>query len=40
VILALVDDMTGALEIGAKFSVAGIETIVSAKPVVDTETSM
>jgi uncharacterized protein YgbK (DUF1537 family) len=47
VILALADDMTGALEIGAKFSGAGIETIVSAQPVladaapvvvVDTET--
>jgi uncharacterized protein YgbK (DUF1537 family) len=46
-ILALADDMTGALEIGAKFSRAGIETIVSAQPialgaapvvVVDTET--
>jgi D-threonate/D-erythronate kinase len=33
VILALADDMTGALEIGAKFSGAGIETIVSAIPV-------
>jgi len=32
-ILALADDMTGALEIGAKFSAAGIETIVSARPV-------
>jgi len=32
-ILALADDMTGALETGAKFSAAGIETIVSAKPV-------
>jgi uncharacterized protein YgbK (DUF1537 family) len=31
VILALADDMTGALEIGAKFSGAGIETIVSAR---------
>ena len=33
-ILALADDMTGALEIGAKFSGAGFETLVSAKPVV------
>src|SRR2546423_1606065 len=46
-ILALADDMTGALEIGAKFRAAGIETLVSAQPlpasstsavVVDTET--
>jgi uncharacterized protein YgbK (DUF1537 family) len=33
VILALADDMTGALEVGAKFSGAGIETIVSAQPI-------
>lgn len=32
-ILALADDMTGALEIGAKFSAAGANTIVSAKPI-------
>lgn len=32
-ILALADDMTGALEVGAKFSGAGIETIVSTEPV-------
>src|SRR5215831_9753843 len=32
-ILALADDMTGALEVGAKFSAAGIRTLVSAKPV-------
>jgi len=32
-ILALADDMTGALEIGAKFSAAGIRSLVSAKPV-------
>jgi uncharacterized protein YgbK (DUF1537 family) len=31
-ILALADDMTGALEVGAKFSAAGIRTLVSAKP--------
>jgi uncharacterized protein YgbK (DUF1537 family) len=31
-ILALVDDMTGALEVGAKFSAAGIDTVVWAKP--------
>jgi D-threonate/D-erythronate kinase len=31
-ILALADDMTGALETGCKFSAAGIRTIVSAKP--------
>jgi uncharacterized protein YgbK (DUF1537 family) len=31
-ILALADDMTGALEIGSKFSAAGLHTIVSAKP--------
>lgn len=31
-IIALADDMTGALEIGAKFSAAGIHTLVSAKP--------
>ena len=46
-ILALADDMTGALEVGTKFSAAGIETIVSANPaatvsaqtlVLDTET--
>lgn len=35
-ILALADDMTGALEVGAKFSGAGIETIVSAEPVIVT----
>src|SRR6185436_9075522 len=32
-ILALADDMTGALEVGAKFSAAGIRTIISTKPV-------
>src|SRR5262245_58458732 len=32
-ILALADDMTGALEVGAKFSAVGIRTLVSAKPV-------
>ena len=32
-ILALADDMTGALETGAKFRAAGIEAVVSAKPV-------
>ena len=32
-ILALADDMTGALEVGAKFSGAGIRTLVSTKPV-------
>src|SRR5450755_3024770 len=32
-ILALADDMTGALEIGAKFSAAGMRSLVSAKPV-------
>jgi uncharacterized protein YgbK (DUF1537 family) len=32
-ILALADDMTGALEAGAKFSAVGIRTLVSAKPV-------
>ncbi len=32
VILALADDMTGALEIGAKFSAVGIDTLVSASP--------
>jgi uncharacterized protein YgbK (DUF1537 family) len=46
-ILALADDMTGALEVGAQFSGAGIETIVSTEPlprtdaiavVLDTET--
>ncbi len=31
-ILALADDMTGALEIGAKFSAAGIHALVSAQP--------
>ncbi len=46
-VLALADDMTGALEVGAKFSGAGLETTVSAQPmaaasaqvlVLDTET--
>src|SRR5207253_1405487 len=46
-ILALADDMTGALEAGAKFRASGIETMVLTKPapsglaptvVVDTET--
>jgi D-threonate/D-erythronate kinase len=32
-IIALADDMTGALEIGAKFSAVGISALVSAKPV-------
>ena len=32
-ILALADDMTGALEIGAKFRAAGIYSLVSAKPI-------
>ncbi|MEO7652941.1 MAG: four-carbon acid sugar kinase family protein [Bryobacteraceae bacterium] len=32
-ILALADDMTGALEVGAKFSAAGIDTLVSTQPV-------
>jgi uncharacterized protein YgbK (DUF1537 family) len=32
-ILGLADDMTGALEIGAKFSAAGIHTLVSARPI-------
>jgi uncharacterized protein YgbK (DUF1537 family) len=32
-ILALADDMTGALEVGAKFSAVGIRTLVSARPV-------
>ena len=32
-ILAFADDMTGALEVGAKFSAAGIRTLVSAEPV-------
>ncbi len=32
-VLALADDMTGALEVGAKFSGAGIHTIVSATPI-------
>jgi uncharacterized protein YgbK (DUF1537 family) len=32
-ILALADDMTGALEVGAKFSSAGIGAVVFAKPV-------
>ena len=32
-VLALADDMTGALEVGAKFSSAGIRTLVSAQPV-------
>jgi D-threonate/D-erythronate kinase len=32
-ILALADDMTGALEVGARFSAAGIRTLVSAQPV-------
>src|SRR5215510_1963419 len=32
-ILALADDMTGALETGAKFRAAGIDAVVSAKPV-------
>src|SRR5215831_4301093 len=31
-ILALADDLTGALEAGAKFSAAGIDTVVWAKP--------
>jgi uncharacterized protein YgbK (DUF1537 family) len=32
-ILALADDMTGALEVGAKFSAAGLRTLVSAQPI-------
>ena len=32
-IIAIADDMTGALEVGAKFSAAGIRAIVWAKPV-------
>lgn len=32
-ILALADDMTGALEVGAKFSASGIRTLVSTRPV-------
>src|SRR5215211_3294140 len=32
-ILALADDMTGALEVGAKFRGAGIPCVVSAKPI-------
>jgi D-threonate/D-erythronate kinase len=32
-ILALADDMTGALEVGAKFSAAGLRSLVSANPV-------
>lgn len=31
-ILALADDMTGALEVGAKFSAVGLNAVVSAKP--------
>jgi uncharacterized protein YgbK (DUF1537 family) len=34
-ILALADDMTGALEVGAKFSAAGLRTLASAKPAQD-----
>jgi uncharacterized protein YgbK (DUF1537 family) len=32
-ILALADDMTGALEVGAKFSAAGLRAVASAKPI-------
>ena len=32
-ILALADDMTGALEVGAKFSAAGVDSLVSARPI-------
>ena len=39
-VLALADDMTGALEIGAKFSAAGTRTLVSAKPVEPGSTSV
>src|SRR5450432_1499710 len=32
-LIAIADDMTGALEVGAKFSAAGIRAVVSTKPV-------
>ena len=35
-ILALADDMTGALEVGAKFSAVGFHTVVAAKPLEST----
>ncbi|HEX4227703.1 MAG TPA: four-carbon acid sugar kinase family protein [Bryobacteraceae bacterium] len=35
-ILALADDMTGALEVGAKFSAVGVHTVVAAKPLQST----
>jgi uncharacterized protein YgbK (DUF1537 family) len=37
-ILALADDMTGALEVGAKFSASGIDTVVLGKPAAPTST--
>jgi uncharacterized protein YgbK (DUF1537 family) len=39
-ILALADDMTGALEVGAKFQTAGIPALISARPLNASDTSV